>query len=427
MRFSLNFSLLLRLTVVALSFVIFSNNSFANTYKHSHRSYKKAQVNLDQRPFFLVDQMDEGKLKDKLMQCKKGPFFRTDFSIGHRGAALKFPEHTKESYQAAAGMGAGILECDVTFTKDRQLVCRHSQCDLHTTTNILATDLAKKCTENFSPADPLTNTPASARCCTSDITLAEFKSLCGKMDTADNSAITVEQYLGGTARYRTDLYTTACPTVLSHKESIELFKGLGTKFTPELKSPQVSMPFGGDYTQQDYAQQMINEYRKAGVNARDVWPQSFNRDDVQYWIENNAPVSKQVVFLDDRVYTDPSFVPTLADFESMHTSGVRIVAPPMFALLTLDGSGQIVPSEYATLAKAADLKIITWTLERSGRLIEDMKAGGSTFYYSSILDAINNDGDIMTTLDVLAQDVGIIGMFSDWPSTVTYYANCMNL
>ena len=34
-------------------------------------------------------------------------------------------------------MGAGIIECDVTFTKDRELVCRHSQCDLHTTTNIL--------------------------------------------------------------------------------------------------------------------------------------------------------------------------------------------------------------------------------------------------------------------------------------------------
>jgi len=37
----------------------------------------------------------------------------------------------------AGGMGAGIIECDVTFTKDRELVCRHSQCDLHTTTNIL--------------------------------------------------------------------------------------------------------------------------------------------------------------------------------------------------------------------------------------------------------------------------------------------------
>jgi glycerophosphoryl diester phosphodiesterase len=26
---------------------------------------------------------------------------------------------------------------------------------------------------------------------------------------------------------------------------------------------------------------------------------------------------------------------------------------------------------------------------------------------------------------VLAKDVGILGIFSDWPATVTYYANCV--
>ncbi|MDC8445142.1 MAG: hypothetical protein LV471_04340 [Nitrosomonas sp.] len=40
---------------------------------------------------------------------------------------------------------------------------------------------------------------------------------------------------------------------------------------------------------------------------------------------------------------------------------------------------------------------------------------------------INNDGDMYQALDVLAQDVGILGIFSDWPATVTYYANCMKL
>ena len=116
-------------------------------------------VQLGPRPFFLVEDMDAGKLKTTLQRCANGPFRKTDFSIGHRGAALQFPEHTKESYEAAARMGAGILECDVTFTKDRELVCRHSQCDLHTTTNILAIpELAAKCTKPFSPAviDPAT-------------------------------------------------------------------------------------------------------------------------------------------------------------------------------------------------------------------------------------------------------------------------------
>jgi len=30
-------------------------------------------------------------------------------------------------------------------------------------------------------------------------------------------------------------------------------------------------------------------------------------------------------------------------------------------------------------------------------------------------------------LDVLARQVKVIGLFSDWPGTVTYYANCMGL
>ena len=43
-------------------------------------------------------------------------------------------------------MGAGIVECDVTFTRDCELLCPHSECDPHATTNIVATDLGQKCT-----------------------------------------------------------------------------------------------------------------------------------------------------------------------------------------------------------------------------------------------------------------------------------------
>ena len=114
-----------------------------------------AEVQLGPRPHYLVERLDEGPLKDKLRSCAAGPFRRTDFSIGHRGAPLQFPEHTRESYEAAVLMGAGVVECDVTFTKDRQLVCRHAQCDLHTTTNILAVpELAAKCSEPFTRGRP---------------------------------------------------------------------------------------------------------------------------------------------------------------------------------------------------------------------------------------------------------------------------------
>lgn len=99
----------------------------------SHRG--RRQVHLGPRPFWLVEDMDEGPLKETLQSCDARNPRPSDFSIGHRGAPLQFPEHTLESYVAAAQMGAGIIECDVAFTKDRELVCRHAQNDLHTTTN----------------------------------------------------------------------------------------------------------------------------------------------------------------------------------------------------------------------------------------------------------------------------------------------------
>ena len=37
------------------------------------------------------------------------------------------------------------------------------------------------------------------------------------------------------------------------------------------------------------------------------------------------------------------------------------------------------------------------------------------------------EGDLMRVLDVLAQDVGVIGVFSDWPASVSFYANCKGL
>jgi glycerophosphoryl diester phosphodiesterase len=106
---------------------------------------KFINVQVGPRPYYLVEAMEDGPLKKTLQHCSEKPLKKTDFSIGHRGAALQFPEHTKQSYEAGARMGAGILECDVTFTSEGDLVCRHAQCDLHTTTNILGTPLAEKC------------------------------------------------------------------------------------------------------------------------------------------------------------------------------------------------------------------------------------------------------------------------------------------
>ena len=68
----------------------------------------KVSAKVGPRPLFLVNQMQDSELKTTLEQCSDKPSYRTDFSIGHRGAAMQFPEHTKESYQAAIDSGAGL-------------------------------------------------------------------------------------------------------------------------------------------------------------------------------------------------------------------------------------------------------------------------------------------------------------------------------
>jgi glycerophosphoryl diester phosphodiesterase len=381
-----------------------------------------ASIEVGPRPYFLIEQMRDSPLKKRLLSCADRTFERKLFSIGHRGAPLMFPEHTVESNAAAARMGAGILECDVTFTKDKELVCRHAQDDLHTTTNILATDLARKCTKPFTAASG--SAKAAAECRASDITLAEFRTLRGKMDAANEAANTVKEYMDGTARWRTDLYAASSGTLMTHAESIELFRSFGAKFTPELKAPSVQMPFNG-FSQEDYAQKLIDEYKAAGVPPEDVWPQSFNLADILYWIRAEPEYGRQAVYLDGRYddqgfnFMNPStYKPPMAELKRM---GVNYIAPPTWMLVTTE-NGKIVPSVYAKEAKKAGLKLITWTLERSGPL-----ASGGGWYYQSIKEVTNSDGVMFELLDVLAKQVGIVGIFSDWPGTVTYYANCMGL
>lgn len=384
-------------------------------------------ISLGPRPFFLIDEMRDNSVKTKLEECAASitSYQRSDFSIGHRGACMQFPEHTIESYEAAIWMGAGIVECDVTFTSDTELVCRHDQCDLHTTTDVVARpELNAKCTTPF-----VEGSDVAPRCCTSDFTLAEIKTLCAKMDSSGTIEGTPEDYVyGGTADWRTDLYQYECPRVPTHKESIELMKSAKVKFTPELKTPQVVMPFqgpNGAFSQEDYAQKMIDEYIEASVPPENVWPQSFLHTDVYYWIEN-TDFGDQAVALDDNYESTP--VEFNALFDDLVSRGVKIVAPPMQRLVEIDTSAELLmtPSQYAIDAKAKGLDIITWTLERTG-------PGLKGFYWSTTegitVDGVTGlqEGDKYNLLHVLAFEVEVLGIFSDWPATVTFFANCYDI
>jgi glycerophosphoryl diester phosphodiesterase len=382
---------------------------------HSHHNGRIENVQVGVRPYYLIDGMDDSPLKTKLEQCKNGPFYTSKFSISHRGAPLEFPEHSKESYTAAARMGAGIMECDVSFTKDGELVCRHSECDLHTTTDIVNTELNASCSVPWTAG-------GSPTCCTSDITLAEYKTLRAKMDARNPAATTAAGYLGGTANWRTDVYTgRPAGNVVTLKEHIELVKKWGISQTPELKAgnaERIASIFG---SQEKYAQKMIDTYKEAGVDPHKVFAQSFQEADVLYWIKHEPEFGKRALLLDNAT---PRM--TNAKLAELKAAGVTTIAPTMAALLSVNAAGQIVPSQYALDIKAAGLKIVAWSFERENLT---KGAAGNTGYY--VFDnagaAIKKDSDMYKALDVLARKVGVEGVFSDWPGTVTYYANCMGL
>jgi glycerophosphoryl diester phosphodiesterase len=413
----------------SLSFVCLSafagdhgrDDSRDDYYRHDRPQQRgDASIQVGDRPAFLIEGMDDSVLKRRLQSCSNDLVRRTKFSIAHRGAPLQFPEHTKEAYTAGARQGAGVVECDVTFTKDGALVCRHDECDLHTTTNIVDTPLNASCTTPWSGAG------SAPRCCASDITLAQFKTLKGKMDASNAQATTAAGYLGGTAAWRTDLYNSR-GTLLTFRESIALNKKLGVGHTPELKAgnpARVNAVFG---SQAKYAQALIDELKRAGVNPKDAWPQSFNLDDVLYWIRNEPRYGKQAVYLDD---VDPSagFPPlTPAQIQDLAKNGVRIFAPPIPALLTVDAStAKLVPSQYAKDIRAAGLDIITWSFERAD-LRRGAQFGGFYAAYDPTGAVVKKDSDMYLALDALARDVRVIGVFSDWPATVSYYASCLGL
>ena len=157
-----------------------------------------------------------------------------------------------------------------------------------------------------------------------------------------------------------------------------------------------------------------------------------------YWVKNTSSFGKQAIYLDERADSDTNgtaLATAVDSLASIKAQGVNIVAPSvrrtratpltrqiwqLLNVTTASNSSstgsttlKLVPSGYAERAKAVGLDVITWSLERSAPPLSN----GSTYYFSSITSYIKNEGVIFEALDVLAQDVGAIGVFSDWSGT----------
>ncbi len=111
--------------------------------------------------------------------------------------------------------------------------------------------------------------------------------LCGKMDAANPMATTVAQYMGGTPTFRTDLYAT-CGTLMTHAESIAADSTPGRQVHAGAQGRRACRCRStGDYTQEQYAQQMIDEYKAAGIEPDAACSRSRSASTTCcYWIEH---------------------------------------------------------------------------------------------------------------------------------------------
>lgn len=247
------------------------------------------------------------------------------------------------------------------------------------------------------------------------------------MEGGTFNAMNTSQYngrLGQTPDWRTNLYAYSCAEPVSLKEQIALVDSYGLNFTAEAKTPEIDLPFDGDYTQEKFAQQIVDTFEEANIDPSRVWLQSFLPDDIFYWIDNAPAFGLQAVYLDERADLNATgYDEAVASLPGLAERGVKIIAPSIWQLVTANNETQeVVASSYALAAQEAGLEIITWSFERSGPLQE-----GGGYYYSSVNNLINNDGDQFTVIDVIAQKVKATKIFSDWPGTSTYYANCFGL
>ncbi len=367
---------------------------------------------LGPRPLYLLDSLEPGPLKTRLAACaaRTEAYPRSPLAIGHRGAALFFPEHTREGYLAAVRQGAGFVECDAVPTRDGALVCRHSDHDLAETTNILSTPLAAKCRKGFRPGQ-------KPDCRTTDLTLAEFLTLEGWPEGHDERARKPEDYYRAAPAWRTLAYAPG--TLMSHRQYVALLAPRGVNLIPELK--KADLPPG--LSLEAYRRRIVDDYRELGVPPERVYLQSFDLETIRFWRRYAPDYAANAVWLDGR-YKQRNFDPAHPErlkptMEELAAEGLRYLSPPLWVLLALDEGGRIVPSAYARAARKAGLELVPWTLERSGPL-----SSGGGWYYQSVGAAIRSDGDVYRVLDVLVNEIGVYAVFSDWPATVVFFDRC---
>ena len=395
-------------------------------------------------------------------QCKP-PFKRSAKSMSFGGASMQFPSHTNESYTAAVRMGAGALSCQIAFTRDTtpasvqtRAVCRDAVCDLAHTTDILAhATLRNKCTY-LQGSHPV--------CCVTSLTADEYDNLVAILPTfGDSSAATIDQYAASVQRteaWRTTVYQDgACFKPMFVRDFIKFAQTNNVTMLPELLDGDYSMITSAD-TPAEAAQLLAAAFN--GVDSQYVFPQSTNVEHVKSWLSSASAYT-----LTNAVYRfheagDHTWNSTYAHhFEELLAleNPIRYASTGLQELLQTAEwgiGGDLQASEVTTFFQEHCIGIFAGTLEswtfysrsprphgldganvqtQLGATLHENK-DWAKLYLNATKDVASSedlervmrkDADIILLLDALFEVVKVQGVYSEWPSTVSHYINCVQM
>ena len=150
--------------------------------------------------------------------------------------------------------------------------------------------------------------------------------------------------------------------------------------------------------------------------------------DVLYWIKSEPRFGQQAVYLDD---IDPTVNPplprlSLAELKQLKRQGVQIIAPPIPALLAVDDATARSCPRSTRRTSGHRLRHHHVVLRARGPA-QGRRDRRVLLHVRPDQPGVKKDSDMYKALDVLAARIGVLGVFSDWPATVTYYASCMGL
>ncbi len=320
--------------------------------------------------------------------------------IAHRGASGYRPEHTLEAYALAIEQGADVIEPDLVFTKDGVLVARHDRY-ISTTTNVIDhPEFADR--KRPDPNPDLHGGEQQNDWWIEDFTLAELKTLRARQPFPGRSTEFDDQF---------DIATFEEVLALITQISKTTDRTIGVY--PETKHPGFFESIGLDFEKPLLA-------ALEGFDAGPVFIQSFEADILKR-LKGKTNATLVQLLLEDADGTGPNI--PLADVAGYADA----VGPPKSLLITTKGDDSYTASSFIKDAHALNLKVHPWTF-RKDQPNPALQPPTRTFRVETAGDDLIfvNPASLESEYKIYFQ-IGVDGLFTDFPDTAIETRNTMNM